>query len=140
MERPMMAGSAPKRLRQMRSLRITLRSALGQFVSGGEFAAHGSADAEHAEISRRDGERREPHWTAGTGELPIVTGDAGDGAEGAVARPDVAQVKRVQRELGEGAAIEEDAHNTVGAGIGQRAEQNAVDDAEDGAIGADGER
>ena len=27
----MMAGSAPKRLRQMRSLRITLRSALGQF-------------------------------------------------------------------------------------------------------------
>ena len=117
-----------------------MRSALGQFVSGGEFAAQGSADAEHAEISRRDGERREPHWTAGTGELPIVTGDAGDGAEGAVARPDVAQVKRVQRELGEGAAIEEDAHNTVGAGIGQRAEQNAVDDAEDGAIGADGER
>src|ERR1035438_2572478 len=117
-----------------------LLSVAGDLVVGVELMPARGVQSQHVEKPGSHLEACEALRLAGAGKLQIGARETGQGFEGTIARAKIAKVERVQRKLGVAGAVEEYAHDTVGLGIGKRPQQHAVDDAEDGAIRADGER
>jgi hypothetical protein len=71
--------------------------------------------------------------------LQVVTRDRGHAFEGAIALAEIAKVIRIQGKLRLRVAVEVNAHQAVGMRIGKRLQQDALNDAENGAVRADAE-
>ena len=109
------------------------------FVRSRELASPRRLDAEDGEVSGGDSNGRNEFGLARAGELDIAMEEPGQPFEDMVALAEIVKVPGVQRESGKRSAGEEGANQTVGLGIRQRRDQHAVDHAEDGAVGADGQ-
>jgi hypothetical protein len=126
---------APQPVAQNRLLFVA-----GYLVVGCEFVPARGVQSQHVEKTGSHREAGEALRLAGTGELQIGARETGHGLKGSIARAEIAKVERVQGELRVACAVEEDAHDAVGIGVGKRPQHHAVDHAEDGAVRADGQR
>ncbi len=77
--RPMMLGSAPKRVRHRRSLMTTCRSVAGNLRLEVEFAPDLRMKTEHTKIAGSDSEAVEVNGLALAGELHVAAREGCDG-------------------------------------------------------------
>ncbi len=105
-----------------------------QLVAGGEFAASGGSEAEHAEVTRGDAECSQHDGLARPGELRIGPYDSGHAIEGSVARAEIAEIVGIQWELRKIIAIEKDADDSIGLGVRERPQEHTLNHAENCAI------
>ena len=103
-----------------------------------EVAAEGRRDPKHAEIIRADLQAAEAHGGAGSGEILILLVGGGDGFQpGRLVLPVYERTAGSERDIVPRARHLAELNQTVGMRIRQRLEEDRIDDAEDGRVGAD---
>ena len=137
--RPMIAGSAPSRVRQMRSLRMTRSAPPGRSSSSVNVlpsAARVPSSSKYPAVTNRPSRFSGPADPRNSWPSRIESGDAREGL-GLLAKR--VEVSRRQRHIDESRMLREDAHERVRVGVGQRFQQHAADDAVDGGVASDGQ-
>ena len=117
-----------------------LESVAGKLVVGRELPPASGPQSQHLKESGGHAKCGELHRIACAGKLQIGVGVRGEAFKGFGARAKIAQVEVVHGKLGEALILIEDAYDAAGIGVGERAQEHAVNHAEDGGIGADAQR
>src|SRR5262249_3431766 len=117
------------------------RAAIGILLVGGEAAPEPGRDAEDLEEARRDVERLHAHRLADAGQGGGLAAPGREVLEDLVLIAPGDEVRRRGREARELRRVRlHHADEALGFAVGQAAEEERVDDAEDGDGGADAER
>ena len=133
-----MDGSAPKRRVQEIVAEEGGVTAAEGCVGIGEIAAEDGRDSQCAQEARGDELRFQLLRLAVAGDGELASGGGGDAIEdgGLVAPPGVLEVRDAPAKDGIGRGVG-GGDEAGGIAIGERAEEDGVDDAEDGRVGAD---
>ena len=109
-------------------------------VCGVEVTARHGVDSEDAEEVGRDHLAAEVLGLPSSGHVGVLPAERGQALEAAAVLLPVDEVRIGDRHAREVRRRLAEPHQAVGIAVGQRLEENAVDDAEDGGVGADPER